>query len=40
MSIKTVEVFVYGPDPKIVEWLVIEPAQAVGDDISRHVRHC
>jgi hypothetical protein len=38
MSIKTVEVFVYGPDPKIVEWLVIEPAQAVGDDISRHVR--
>jgi hypothetical protein len=38
MSIKTLEVFVYGPDPNIVEWLVIEPAQAVGDDISRHIR--
>jgi len=38
MSIKTLEVFIDGPKPKIVEWLVIEPAQAVGDDISRHIR--
>lgn len=38
MSIRTLEVFVYGPKPKIVEWLVIEPAQSVGDDISRHIR--
>jgi hypothetical protein len=38
MSIKTVEVFVYGPKPEFSEWLVIEPAQAVGDDISRHIR--
>jgi hypothetical protein len=38
MSIRTLEVFVYGPKPKIVEWLVIEPAQAVADDISRHIR--
>ena len=37
MSIKTLEVFVYGPDPNIVEWLVIEPVQAVGDDILRHI---
>ena len=38
MSIKTVEVFVYEPKPEFSEWLVIEPAQAVGDDISRHIR--
>lgn len=38
MSIKTIEVFLYGPKPKFAEWLVIEPAQAVGDDISRHIR--
>ena len=30
--------FLYGPKPKIVEWLVIEPAQAVAEDISRHIR--
>src|ERR1035437_1309914 len=38
LSIWTLEVFLYGPKPKIVEWLVIEPAQAVRDDISRHIR--
>jgi hypothetical protein len=38
MSIQTLEVFLYGPKPKIVEWLVIEPAQAVAEDISRHIR--
>jgi len=37
MSIRTLEVFLYGPQPKIVEWLVIEPAQAVADDISKHI---
>jgi hypothetical protein len=31
MSIKTVEVFLYGPKPKFAEWLVIEPAQAVAE---------
>ena len=31
MSIKTVEVLVYGPEPKRVEWLVIEPAQAIAE---------
>jgi hypothetical protein len=35
---RIVEVFLYGPKPKIVEWLVIEPAQAVAQDISRHIR--
>ncbi len=38
MSIRTLEVFVYGPKPQIVECLVIEPAQTVADDISRHIR--
>jgi hypothetical protein len=38
MSIKAIEVFLDGPKPKFVEWLMIEPAQAVGDDISRHIR--
>jgi hypothetical protein len=38
MSIRTLEVFLDGPKPKIVEWLAIEPAQAVADDISRHIR--
>jgi hypothetical protein len=38
MSARTVEVFLYGPKPRIVEWLVIEPAQAVAEEISDHVR--
>jgi len=38
MSIRTVEVFLYGPKPQIVEWLVIEPAQTVADAVSGHVR--
>ena len=38
MSIKTIEVFVYGPKPEFAEWLMIEPAQAVAEDISRHIR--
>jgi len=38
MSIRTVEVFLYGPKPRIVEWLVIEPAQTVADAVSSHVR--
>lgn len=33
ISIKTVEVFVYGPKPKLAEWLVIEPAQAIAEVI-------
>jgi len=35
---RIVEVFIYGPKPTIVEWLVIEPIQAVAQDISRHIR--
>lgn len=38
MSARTIEVFLYGPKPRIVEWLVIEAAQAVAEDISRHIR--
>jgi hypothetical protein len=38
MSIKTVEVFLYGPKPKIVEWLVIEPSQAVAESFSNQIR--
>lgn len=31
MSIKTVKVFVYGPEPKLAEWLVIETAKAIAE---------
>jgi hypothetical protein len=37
ISIRTVEVFLYGPKPKIVEWLMIEPAQAVVDSVSDRI---
>jgi hypothetical protein len=37
ISVRTLEVFLYGPKPKFVEWLVIEPAQAVAEDVSKHV---
>lgn len=37
MSTRTVEVFLYGPKPKIVEWLVIEPAQGVAESISDRI---
>ena len=37
MSIRTVEVFLHGPKPKFVEWLVIEPAQAVAENLSDHI---
>jgi len=39
MSVRTVEVFLNGPKPRIVDWLlVIEPSPAVAEDFSRHVR--
>ena len=38
MLTRTVEVFLYGPKPKPVEWLVIKPAQTVAEDISSHIR--
>ncbi|SRR6266496_1002527 len=38
MSVRTVEVFLNGPKPKIAEWLAIEPSQSVAEDISRHIR--
>jgi hypothetical protein len=38
VSTRTVEVFLYGPKPKPVEWLVIRPVQTVAEDISSHIR--
>ena len=38
VSIRTVEVFLYGPKPRIVEWLVIELAQTAANAVSSHVR--
>jgi hypothetical protein len=37
ISIRAIEVFVYGPEPKSVEWLVIEPSQAAAEGISNQV---
>ena len=37
ISMRTVEVFLYGPKPKFVEWLVIEPAHAVAESVSGHI---
>jgi hypothetical protein len=34
VSIRTVEVLLYGPKPKVVEWLVIEPSQVAAENIS------
>jgi hypothetical protein len=38
MSAKTIEVFLYGSKPKILEWLVIEPAQNIEEDVSERIR--
>lgn len=37
MSAQTVEVFLYGPKPTIIEKLVIEPAQAVVEDYPDYI---
>jgi hypothetical protein len=37
ISIRTVEVFLYGPRPKLVEWLMIEPAHAVAESVSDQI---
>lgn len=38
VSFRTTEVYLYGPKPENVGWLLIEPTPAVADDFSRHVR--
>lgn len=38
MSARTVEVFLDGSKPRIVDWLVIEPSERVADAVSSHVR--
>jgi len=37
VSIRIVEVFLYGPKPRIVEWLVIEPVQTVAEIVSSRI---
>jgi hypothetical protein len=34
ISIRTIEVLLHGPKPRVVEWLVIEPSQVAVDSIS------
>jgi len=38
ISIRTLDVFLYGPKPRRLEWLVIEPAQAVAEDVCKYIR--
>lgn len=38
MSAHTVELFLYGPKPKVVEWLWIKPAEVVAEKVSGHIR--
>ena len=38
ISVRTVEVFLYGPKPKIVESLVIKPTQTVAESYSNNIR--
>jgi len=37
IAVRTVDVFLYGPKPKIVEWLMIEPAHAVAESVSDQI---
>jgi hypothetical protein len=38
MSARIVEVFLYGPKPRFVEWLAIEFPQVIAQGISNHIR--
>ncbi len=38
MSAHSIELFLHGPKPKVVEWLVIEPADIVAEAVSEHIR--
>lgn len=38
MSAHTIDLFLYGPKPKVIEWLVIEPARAIADGVSDQIR--
>jgi len=38
IAAKTIDVYLYGPKPRVIEWLVIEPAAPVADEVSDHVR--
>jgi len=36
VSARSVEVFLHGPKPRVMEWLVIEPAQTITESFSNH----
>jgi hypothetical protein len=38
MSARTVEVFLYGPKPRAIDWLVIEPVREAAETVSNHIR--
>lgn len=38
ISSHTVELFLYGPKPKVIEWLVIKPADSAAEAVSNHIR--
>src|ERR1700740_633284 len=38
MSAQTFELFLYGSTPKVIEWLVIRPADTVAENVSDHIR--
>lgn len=38
ISSHAVELFLYGPKPKVIEWLVIKPADSVAEAVSNHIR--
>jgi hypothetical protein len=37
MSIRTIEVFLDGPKPKIVDWLMIEPSSTITENLSGQI---
>jgi hypothetical protein len=37
ISTRTLDVYLYGPKPKIIERLVIEPVRTIAEDISKHI---
>lgn len=37
IAAKTIDVYLYGPKPKVIEWLVIEPADPVRGEVFDHI---
>lgn len=38
ISAHTIQLFLYGPKPKVIEWLVIKPADTVAEAVCSHIR--